>query len=199
MQARMDTHRRNKLSGLIIFMEKWGWETFVSFSESRIRYDHYLIPFTLYELGLLYKQQGDIAKATSYIENAKYVHPHTMFPHEHLHMNSCFSLFIPVWGIATVWFCHFCSGQTTRITPWSPDCTSGSTLHSTASKDHLSALHSTRQTAPARLTSESQDGTTFSQMKKLKSHFQQDSFLLSLQCEQPFYLKYLFVWMDEMI
>ena len=41
------------------------------YSESRIRYDHYLIPFTLYELGLLYKQQGDIIKATTYIENAK--------------------------------------------------------------------------------------------------------------------------------
>uniref|UniRef100_A0A8C4H5H8 Tetratricopeptide repeat protein 39B n=1 Tax=Dicentrarchus labrax TaxID=13489 RepID=A0A8C4H5H8_DICLA len=40
-------------------------------SESRIRYDHYLIPFTLYELGLLYKQQGDFTKATTYIENAK--------------------------------------------------------------------------------------------------------------------------------
>uniref|UniRef100_A0A8C1ZJM4 Tetratricopeptide repeat protein 39B n=1 Tax=Cyprinus carpio TaxID=7962 RepID=A0A8C1ZJM4_CYPCA len=31
-------------------------------SEKRIRYDHYLIPFTLYELGLLYKQQGDYVK-----------------------------------------------------------------------------------------------------------------------------------------
>uniref|UniRef100_A0A8C5AQC2 Tetratricopeptide repeat protein 39B n=1 Tax=Gadus morhua TaxID=8049 RepID=A0A8C5AQC2_GADMO len=40
-------------------------------SERQIRYDHYLVPFSLYELGLLYKQQGDIAKATSYIENAK--------------------------------------------------------------------------------------------------------------------------------
>ncbi|KAF3698178.1 Tetratricopeptide repeat protein 39B [Channa argus] len=40
-------------------------------SEGRIRYDHYLIPFTLYELGLLYKQQGDFTKATAYIENAK--------------------------------------------------------------------------------------------------------------------------------
>ncbi|KAM6909233.1 LOW QUALITY PROTEIN: tetratricopeptide repeat protein 39B [Xenentodon cancila] len=40
-------------------------------SESRIRYDHYLIPFTLYELGLLYKQQGDFVKATTYIQNAK--------------------------------------------------------------------------------------------------------------------------------
>lgn len=43
----------------------------ICFSESRIRYDHYLIPFTLYELGLLYKQQGDAVKATTYIENAK--------------------------------------------------------------------------------------------------------------------------------
>lgn len=41
------------------------------FSEKRIRYDHYLIPFTLYELGLLYKQQGNYIKATRYIEDAK--------------------------------------------------------------------------------------------------------------------------------
>uniref|UniRef100_A0A8C1HHQ5 Tetratricopeptide repeat protein 39B n=1 Tax=Cyprinus carpio carpio TaxID=630221 RepID=A0A8C1HHQ5_CYPCA len=40
-------------------------------SEKRIRYDHYLIPFTLYELGLLYKQQGDYIKATRFIEDAK--------------------------------------------------------------------------------------------------------------------------------
>lgn len=40
-------------------------------SERRIRFDHYLIPFTLYELGLLYKQQGDFAKAAAHIENAK--------------------------------------------------------------------------------------------------------------------------------
>ncbi|XP_036407088.1 tetratricopeptide repeat protein 39B isoform X1 [Megalops cyprinoides] len=40
-------------------------------SERRIRYDHYLVPFTLYELGLLYKQQGDYPKATRFIENAK--------------------------------------------------------------------------------------------------------------------------------
>uniref|UniRef100_A0A3P9PJE0 Tetratricopeptide repeat protein 39B n=1 Tax=Poecilia reticulata TaxID=8081 RepID=A0A3P9PJE0_POERE len=40
-------------------------------SESRIRYDHYLIPFSLYELGLLYKQQGDFVKAAAYIEKAK--------------------------------------------------------------------------------------------------------------------------------
>ncbi|GAA6067392.1 tetratricopeptide repeat protein 39B isoform X1, partial [Tachysurus ichikawai] len=40
-------------------------------SEKRICYDHYLIPFTLYELGLLYKLQGDVTKATRYIEDAK--------------------------------------------------------------------------------------------------------------------------------
>ncbi|KAI2649369.1 Tetratricopeptide repeat protein 39B [Labeo rohita] len=40
-------------------------------SKKRIRYDHYLIPFTLYELGLLYKQQGDYIKATRFIEDAK--------------------------------------------------------------------------------------------------------------------------------
>ncbi|MED6288385.1 Tetratricopeptide repeat protein 39B [Characodon lateralis] len=40
-------------------------------SESRIRYDHFLIPFTLYELGLLYKEQGDFIKATTFIEKAK--------------------------------------------------------------------------------------------------------------------------------
>ncbi|XP_016405107.1 tetratricopeptide repeat protein 39B [Sinocyclocheilus rhinocerous] len=40
-------------------------------SEKHIRYDHYLIPFTLYELGLLYKQQGDYIKATRFIEDAK--------------------------------------------------------------------------------------------------------------------------------
>uniref|UniRef100_A0A8C5B8D3 Tetratricopeptide repeat protein 39B n=1 Tax=Gadus morhua TaxID=8049 RepID=A0A8C5B8D3_GADMO len=46
-------------------------ETLLYASPRQIRYDHYLVPFSLYELGLLYKQQGDIAKATSYIENAK--------------------------------------------------------------------------------------------------------------------------------
>uniref|UniRef100_A0A8D3CXE6 Tetratricopeptide repeat protein 39B n=1 Tax=Scophthalmus maximus TaxID=52904 RepID=A0A8D3CXE6_SCOMX len=44
---------------------------FTQVLEGRIRYDHYLVPFTLHELGLLYKQQGDITKATTYIENAK--------------------------------------------------------------------------------------------------------------------------------
>ncbi|XP_028298241.1 tetratricopeptide repeat protein 39B isoform X2 [Gouania willdenowi] len=40
-------------------------------SENRIRYDHYLIPFSLYELGLIYQQQGDIGKATAHMEKAK--------------------------------------------------------------------------------------------------------------------------------
>lgn len=35
------------------------------------------------------------------------------------------------------------SGRTTRTTPWSPDCTSGSTRPSTALKDHLLAPHNT--------------------------------------------------------
>uniref|UniRef100_A0A673W3H0 Tetratricopeptide repeat protein 39B n=1 Tax=Salmo trutta TaxID=8032 RepID=A0A673W3H0_SALTR len=55
-----------------VFPFKWYQEyAYPCFSERRIRYDHYLIPFTLYELGLLYKQQGDYIKATRYIENAK--------------------------------------------------------------------------------------------------------------------------------
>lgn len=110
-------------------------------------------------------------------------------------------LFISAWVIAIAWLCHCCSGRTTRITPWSLDCTSGSTLHSTASKDHLSALRSARQTAPAesRIASASQEGMTFLSIKKLESHLQQDSSPFSLQHEQPFYLKYLFVWMDEII
>ncbi|XP_051921348.1 tetratricopeptide repeat protein 39B [Hippocampus zosterae] len=45
--------------------------THVLSSENRIRYDHYLVPFTLYELGLLYRQQGDDAKAAAFMENAK--------------------------------------------------------------------------------------------------------------------------------
>ncbi|MGH0137576.1 UNVERIFIED_CONTAM: hypothetical protein FKN15_008109 [Acipenser sinensis] len=45
--------------------------TQVHTSEKRIKYDHYLVPFSLYELGLLYKQQGDFQKASRFIENAK--------------------------------------------------------------------------------------------------------------------------------
>ncbi|XP_068090934.1 tetratricopeptide repeat protein 39B isoform X2 [Hyperolius riggenbachi] len=40
-------------------------------SEKRLKYDHYLVPFTYYELGLLYKQQGDRDKAIRSIETAK--------------------------------------------------------------------------------------------------------------------------------
>ncbi|XP_053321905.1 tetratricopeptide repeat protein 39B isoform X2 [Spea bombifrons] len=40
-------------------------------SEKRVKYDHYLLPFTYYELGLLYKQQGDKDKAIKFIETAK--------------------------------------------------------------------------------------------------------------------------------
>ncbi|KAL7889636.1 hypothetical protein AOLI_G00018940 [Acnodon oligacanthus] len=44
---------------------------YVISSEKSIRYDHYLVPFTMCELGLLYKQQGDVEKAIMYIEKAK--------------------------------------------------------------------------------------------------------------------------------
>ncbi|XP_075682794.1 tetratricopeptide repeat protein 39B isoform X3 [Rhinoderma darwinii] len=40
-------------------------------SEKRLKYDHYLLPFTHYELGLLYKEQGDKDKAIRFIEAAK--------------------------------------------------------------------------------------------------------------------------------
>ncbi|XP_066460379.1 tetratricopeptide repeat protein 39B [Eleutherodactylus coqui] len=40
-------------------------------SEKRLKYDHYLLPFTHYELGLLYKEQGDKDKAIRFIETAK--------------------------------------------------------------------------------------------------------------------------------
>ncbi|XP_036429379.1 tetratricopeptide repeat protein 39B-like isoform X1 [Colossoma macropomum] len=44
---------------------------YVISSEKSIKYDHYLVPFTMCELGLLYKQQGDVEKAIMYIEKAK--------------------------------------------------------------------------------------------------------------------------------
>ncbi|XP_031440474.1 tetratricopeptide repeat protein 39B isoform X1 [Clupea harengus] len=59
------------LKHLSRFMQAELCFTQVLASEKRFRYDHYLVPFTLYELGLLYKQQGDFAKATKYIEDAK--------------------------------------------------------------------------------------------------------------------------------
>ncbi|XP_077598613.1 tetratricopeptide repeat protein 39B [Stigmatopora nigra] len=45
--------------------------TYVLSNENAIRYDHYLVPFTLYELALLYRQQGDHVKAAAFMENAK--------------------------------------------------------------------------------------------------------------------------------
>lgn len=42
-------------------------------SESDIKHDSYLVPFTMYELGLLHKQKGDINTAITVIENAKCV------------------------------------------------------------------------------------------------------------------------------
>ncbi|KAF1395342.1 hypothetical protein PFLUV_G00010530 [Perca fluviatilis] len=40
-------------------------------SEKAIKHDNYLVPFTMYELGLLHKQKGDINTAITVIENVK--------------------------------------------------------------------------------------------------------------------------------
>ncbi|XP_058496064.1 tetratricopeptide repeat protein 39B-like isoform X1 [Solea solea] len=40
-------------------------------SESNIKHENYLVPFTMYELGLLYKQKGDIKNAIAVMEKAK--------------------------------------------------------------------------------------------------------------------------------
>ncbi|KAM9329017.1 tetratricopeptide repeat protein 39B-like [Gastrophryne carolinensis] len=40
-------------------------------SEKRLKYDHYLVPYSYYELGLLCKQQGNKEKAIQLIETAK--------------------------------------------------------------------------------------------------------------------------------
>ncbi|XP_061486229.1 tetratricopeptide repeat protein 39B isoform X1 [Rhineura floridana] len=40
-------------------------------SEKQLKYDNYLIPYTMYELGLLYKQQDEREKAVRFIEAAK--------------------------------------------------------------------------------------------------------------------------------
>uniref|UniRef100_A0A672HHD1 Tetratricopeptide repeat protein 39B n=1 Tax=Salarias fasciatus TaxID=181472 RepID=A0A672HHD1_SALFA len=39
--------------------------------ENDIKHDNYLVPFTMYELGLLHRQKGDISKAITIIENVK--------------------------------------------------------------------------------------------------------------------------------
>ncbi|XP_017579274.1 tetratricopeptide repeat protein 39B-like isoform X1 [Pygocentrus nattereri] len=44
---------------------------YVISSEKSISYDHYLVPFTMCELGLLYKQQGAVEKAVIHLEKAK--------------------------------------------------------------------------------------------------------------------------------
>uniref|UniRef100_A0A3B5LPV0 Tetratricopeptide repeat protein 39B n=1 Tax=Xiphophorus couchianus TaxID=32473 RepID=A0A3B5LPV0_9TELE len=46
---------------------------FVISSEKDIKHDTYLVPFTMYELGLLHKLNGDFNSAITVIENAKYV------------------------------------------------------------------------------------------------------------------------------
>ncbi|KAG8014723.1 Tetratricopeptide repeat protein 39B [Nibea albiflora] len=40
-------------------------------SENNIKHDNYLVPFTMYELGLLHKQKGDTSTAITLIEKAK--------------------------------------------------------------------------------------------------------------------------------
>ncbi|XP_013863222.1 tetratricopeptide repeat protein 39B isoform X3 [Austrofundulus limnaeus] len=44
---------------------------YVISSEKKIKHDTYLVPFTMYELGLLHKQKGDIQTAITVIENAR--------------------------------------------------------------------------------------------------------------------------------
>uniref|UniRef100_A0A8C4EU39 Tetratricopeptide repeat protein 39B n=1 Tax=Dicentrarchus labrax TaxID=13489 RepID=A0A8C4EU39_DICLA len=39
--------------------------------EKEIKHDNYLVPYTMYELGLLHKQKGDVNAAITVIENAK--------------------------------------------------------------------------------------------------------------------------------
>uniref|UniRef100_A0A2K5CZK6 Tetratricopeptide repeat protein 39B n=1 Tax=Aotus nancymaae TaxID=37293 RepID=A0A2K5CZK6_AOTNA len=40
-------------------------------SEKLLKYDHYLVPFTLFELAFLYKSQGEIDKAIKFLETAR--------------------------------------------------------------------------------------------------------------------------------
>lgn len=43
--------------------------SFLFFSDGGIKHDSYLVPFTMYELGLLHKQKGEINKAIAVMEN----------------------------------------------------------------------------------------------------------------------------------
>ncbi|KAG9486698.1 hypothetical protein GDO78_006859 [Eleutherodactylus coqui] len=60
-------NEKTLLPGLPVNHPLWGKGP----SEKRLKYDHYLLPFTHYELGLLYKEQGDKDKAIRFIETAK--------------------------------------------------------------------------------------------------------------------------------
>lgn len=50
-----------------------NWVFICSFSEKLLKYDHYLVPFTLFELAFLYKSQGEIDKAIKVLETARWV------------------------------------------------------------------------------------------------------------------------------
>ncbi|XP_058528902.1 tetratricopeptide repeat protein 39B isoform X1 [Ochotona princeps] len=43
-------------------------------SEKLLKYDHYLVPFTMFESAFLYKNQGEIDKAIKVLENARQIH-----------------------------------------------------------------------------------------------------------------------------
>lgn len=47
------------------------WDFLLFCSENYIKHDNYLVPYTMYELGLLHKQKGDINAAIALLENAK--------------------------------------------------------------------------------------------------------------------------------
>lgn len=47
----------------------FGFFLFCFFSDGGINHDSYLVPFTMYELGLLHKQKGEINKAIAVMEN----------------------------------------------------------------------------------------------------------------------------------
>ena len=93
---------------------------FTFHSEQQIKYDDYLVPFTMYELGLIYKQRGDTDKAVELLEKIKYV----------VKPFSChivrFSNILKLMYVLCVR-----TGWTTRTTAWSLGSTSASMQHST--------------------------------------------------------------------